>query len=289
MKKETNDFPQKKVGYVSIIGRPNTGKSTFINELIGEKISISSRVPQTTRNKVLWIYNDEDAQIIFFDTPWIHKKEESFNQEINSQALKTLKEANLVLYFIDSNKKAWEEEVYIEKILQESDIPYLTVYTKCDISGKNSEEKESFCIASFEKKGFDALTIRIKDFLPQWTPFYPEDYYTHQKIEFRISEIVREKIFFYTKEELPHSIFVWVEEIEDKPKILRIIAYIYTETESQKYIVIGKWWALLSKIGKEARLNLEDIFWKKVFLSLRVKVAPKWRKNKAITKKIFES
>jgi len=289
MEKEKNDFKEKKIGYVSLIGRPNTGKSTFINHLIGEKISISSRVPQTTRNKVLWIYNDEESQIIFFDTPWIHKKETAFNEAINSQALTTLKEASLVLYFIDSSRKTWEEENYIEKILLESNIPYLIVYTKCDISWKISEEKDKFCIASFEKRWFDALILRIKEFLPEWVPLYPEDYYTHQKIDFRISEIIREKIFFYTKDELPHSIFVWVEEIEDKPQIFRIIAYIYTETESQKYIIIGKNGSLLSKIGKEARLDLEDIFGKKVFLSLRVKVAPKWRKNENITKKIFEN
>lgn len=280
----------KYVGYVCIIGRPNTGKSTFLNTLLWEKVAITTNIPQTTRNKILWIYNDEDSQIIFFDTPWIHKSENFFNQEINSQALSSLSEWDIILYFIDSTRDAWEEEKYIEEILKNLEKPIIKVYTKIDILTKKDipQWENIVTISSLKKLGFDELLKKIKTYLPKWHPYYPEDYFTFQTMDFRISEIIREKIFLHTKQELPHSVFVEIEEIEEQENLIRIISYIYTETESQKYIIIGKAWSLLSQIGKESRLDLENIFWKKIFLSLRVKVSPKWRKNEIIAKKILQ-
>jgi GTPase len=238
----TQDLTQKKVGYVAIIGRPNTGKSTFINTLIGEKIAITSEIPQTTRNKILAIYNDEDSQILFFDTPGIHESQKDFNLKINNQALSSLSEAELVLYFIDSSRPYGPEEKYIEELLKNILTPVFYVYTKQDLKRQVELRvgENVFEISSIQKSGFSKLLEAIKSKLPLGTMFYDADFYTKQDLHFRISEIIREKLFEELKEEIPHSIFVAVEEIEDEGNLKKIAAYIYTETDSQKYIVIGK-------------------------------------------------
>lgn len=286
----TSEIKEKKVGYVAIIGRPNAWKSTFLNTLIGEKISITSKVPQTTRNKILWIYNSEDSQIIFFDTPGIHESEKVFNQEINNQAISSLKDANVILYFIDSTRPRGQEEKYIEGLLQWIETPILKVYTKSDLPSNTLTDSNDnvYNISSITKDGFWELLSQIKSLLPLWPTFFPEDFYTKQSIYFRISEVIREKVFLHTKQELPHSVFVAIEEIDDQEELLRIVAYIYTETESQKYIVVWNKGSLISQIGKEARLDLEKIFEKKIFLALRAKSKKWWRKDeKFLRKSIF--
>ena len=289
--KNTANLSEKKVWYVAIIGRPNAGKSTFINTLIWEKIAITSSVPQTTRNKILAMYNDDDSQIIFFDTPGIHESTKTFNSEINNQALSSLRDAEIVLYFIDSSRPSGAEEEFIADILTKINTPVFKVYTKTDLhpaidipSGNNIFE-----ISSFENSGFVPLIDAIKEKLPTGPILFPEDYYTKQDIFFRVSEIIREKLFENLKEELPHSVFVAVEEIEDDDKWMkRISAYIYTETESQKYIVIWKWWSLITKVWKAARIELEEIFWQKVFLSVRAKVRKNWRKDEWFIRKMLK-
>lgn len=280
---------EKKVWYIAIIGRPNAWKSTFVNSLIWEKISITTNVPQTTRKRVLAIYNDDDSQIIFFDTPWIHKSEKKFNEKINNVAISSFRDAEVILYFIDSSREWWEEEKYIKNILEMVNKPIIKVYTKADLNPKinipNGEDISK--ISSISKDGFDSLLEKVKTFLKKWPLFFPEEYYTKQDIYFRISEIIREKVFLHTKEELPHSTFVWVDEINDSDEILKIVAYIYTETDSQKYIVIWKAWSLIEKIWKQARVELEKIFEKKVFLALRVKVKKNWRKDDKLIKDIL--
>lgn len=292
----TSDLSQQKhVGYVAIIGRPNAGKSTFVNTLIWEKISITTNVPQTTRKNVLAIYNDDDTQIIFFDTPGIHKSEKSFNKHINDQAISSLKDADVILYFIDSSREWGEEEKYIESIMQYVTVPIITVYTKCDLHNKiNIPTGENIAlISSTDKQGFDSLLEKIRKHLTLSNIEFPEDVYTKQDIYFRIGEIIREKAFEYTSQELPHSTFIGVEEIEhEKTKswqdIMKIVAYVYVETDSQKYIVIWKSGTLIEKIGKHARIDLEKIFDKKVFLSLRVKVQKNWRKNEKLVKNLLK-
>lgn len=285
----TTDIAEKKVGFVAVIGRPNAGKSTFLNTFIGEKISITSQVPQTTRNKILAIYNAPEVQIVFIDTPWIHKSEKKINETINNTALSSLQDADLILYFIDSSRDAGEEEKYIYDILQTTTKPIFHVYTKSDLKARIAvpDTENTFYISSETEGGFDELKEAIKNVLPIGPTLFPDDFYTKQNLRFRISEIIREKIFYHTKQELPHSIYVWIEEIEDTPKLYKIAAYAYTESESQKYILIGKWWNVLTKIWKEARLELEQIFWKKVFLSLRIKVKKNWRKDEAFVKKLI--
>lgn len=286
----TTDLKEKKVWYVAIIGRPNTWKSTFINALIWKKVSITTNVPQTTRKRILAIYNDQDSQIIFFDTPWIHASEKIFNKEINKEAINSIWDASVILYFIDTTREWGEEESYIKSLLQNVKIPIIKVYTKTDLKAKiNIPTSEStFKISSINKTWFNDLIEKIKSYLKKWFMNYGEDYYTSQDMFFRISEIIREKVFLHTAEEIPHSIFVSVEEIEDKDDIMNIIAYIYTETDSQRFIIIWKAWSLVAKIWKESRLDLEKIFEKKVFLSLRVKTKEKWKQDEKFIKKMFK-
>lgn len=286
----TSDFSkEKKVWYVAIIGRPNAWKSTFINSLIGEKVSITTNIPQTTRRRVLAIYNDTDSQIIFFDTPWIHKSEKDFNKKINDVAINSFKDCEMILYFIDSSREWWEEEKYIRSILEMVNKPIIKIYTKIDLEAKINipDWNDIIKISSITKTWFDELLKKVKNNLQTWPLLFPEEYYTKQDIYFRISEIIREKAFLHTKEELPHSIYIKVEEIEETDELLKIVAYIYTDTESQKYIIVWKWWAMISQIWKEARIELEQIFEKKVFLALRAKSHKNWRKNEHLVKQIL--
>jgi len=287
---KTSDLTkEKKVWYVAIIWRPNAWKSTFINSLLDEKVSITTNVPQTTRKRVLAIYNDVESQIIFFDTPWIHKSEKQFNKKINDVAINSFRESDVILYFIDSTREWWEEEKYIRNILDMVNKPVIKVYTKIDLESKiNIPESDNVIkISSIYKQGFSELLNKTKSFLSTSPLLFPEDYYTKQDIYFRIWEIIREKAFLHTKEELPHSIYIWVEELEENDELLKIVAYIYTESDSQKYIVIWKWWSLIQTIWKEARIELEKIFEKKVFLALRVKSKKNWRKDDKLVKQIL--
>ena len=266
----------------------------LLTHLIGEKVSITSNVPQTTRKKVLAIYNDDDSQIVFFDTPWIHFEEKMFNKEINNQAISTLRDSEIVLYFIDSSKKSWEEEKYIEKILENVSVPILKIYTKRDLRAQITiPEWDDVCeISSVSKGWFDDLLSKVKKVLPTSPLLFPEDFYTKQDMFFRVSEIIREKVFMNTKEEIPHSIFISVEEIEtearkDWQELLKVVAYINAESDSQKYILIWAKWSLIAKMWKESRIELEQVFWKKVFLALRVKVKKNWRKDAGVVKGIL--
>lgn len=291
--KNTSELKDKKVWYVLIIWRPNSWKSTFINTLIWEKIAITSSVPQTTRNKILAIYNDDDSQIIFLDTPWVHESSKCFNAEMNHQALSSITDADIILYFVDTSRIRGSEEAYIESFLWQSQKPIITVYTKNDLASKHSESivsQESVYISSISQDWFPELLDSIKSKLSKGPILFPEEYYTKQDMRFRISEIIREKLYGELKEELPHSIFVSTEEIDESTQVwlMRISSYIFTETDSQKYIVIGKWWALLSRVWNLAREELEGIFWKKIFLALRVKVRKWWRKDEGLLKKMFE-
>jgi len=294
---KTSDLTkEKKVWYVAIVWRPNAWKSTFVNSLLWEKISITSNIPQTTRKRVLAIHNDEDSQIIFFDTPWIHESNKVFNEEINNVAIDSLKESDLILYFIDSTREWGKEEEFIKKLISQVKVPVIKVYTKIDLKPKiNIPNNDNIVkISSVTKDWFDKLLEKIKSYLPKWPMLFPEDVYTKQDMYFRISEIIREKVFLNTKEELPHSVYIWVEEIEDLTleknwkDLLKIVAYIYTETDSQKYIVVWKNGKLITKIWKEARIELEKIFEKKVFLALRVKVRKNWRKDEKLVKNLLK-
>lgn len=281
---------KKRVWFVAVIWRPNAGKSTFLNTLIGEKISITSNIPQTTRNKIIAIYNTPDSQIIFLDTPGIHLSEKKFNEEITARAKSAVSDANVVLHFVDGSRKLWDEEKALQEMVANIDKPIITVYTKADLPQKNDLDSQYkwIKISSETQDWFNELLMQIYEFLEFGPQLYPDDMYTQQKLFFRVSEIIREKAFFYVKEELPHSIFVQVEDIHEDSKLYKISSYIYVETDSQKYIVIGKQGSLIQKISTESRIDLEKILWKKVFLTVRVKVRKNWRKDEHLIKKLLQ-
>jgi len=276
----------KKVGYVALIGRPNAGKSTFINSLIDEKVSIVSTRPQTTQKCIKWIYNDDDSQIIFFDTPWVNEWKDEFFIHLKWRVVDSLNNADIIVRFIDSSRSLWAEEDIISDILKNTNKPIIEVYTKSDITTIKIPDNK-LTISSIDKSGFDKLLTKIKNNLNSWPLYYDEDYYTDQNYETRISEIIREKIFLNFQDEIPHSVFVEIGEIEEKGDLLRIQAYIYVSSDSQKIIIIGKNGQALTNIGKLARMELEEIYGRKVFLALRVKVMPKWKKNKKLLNSLY--
>jgi len=279
------NLTKKKVGYVALIGRPNSGKSTFINTLLDEKVSIISNRPQTTQKVIKWIYNDTESQIIFFDTPGINENKEGFYEILRENVLNSLKNAEVIVRFIDSSRQYWREEQEIEEILQNVSAPIIEVYSKVDLV--KSPKTDKLNISSQDKTWYAELISQIKNFLKEDFPYYDEDYYTDQDIYTRITEIIREKIFTDFKEEVPYSVYLEVGEIEETPRLLKVQVYLYTETDSQKKIIIWKWAENLTKIGTESRLELEKILDKKIFLSLRVKVMPKWKRNKKLLNKLY--
>ncbi|MCK9272467.1 GTPase Era [Candidatus Gracilibacteria bacterium] len=279
------NLTKKKVGYVALIGRPNSGKSTFINTLLDEKVSIISARPQTTQKVIKGIYNDENSQIIFFDTPGINENKEGFYEILRENVLSSLKNAEVIVRFIDSSRQYGAEEQEIEEILQNVSAPIIEVYSKVDLV--KSPKTDKLNISSQDKTGYSELITQIKNFLKEDFPYYDDDYYTDQDIYTRITEIIREKIFTDFKEEVPYSVYLEVGEIEETPNLLKVQVYLYTETDSQKKIIIGKGAENLTKIGTESRLELQKILGKKIFLSLRVKVMPKWKRNKKLLNKLY--
>ena len=276
------------VGYVAIVGRPNAGKSTFLNALIGEKVSIVSPRPQTTRQTTRGIYTTPDVQIIFLDTPGLHDEVDELSRAINHNVLTSLGRADVILRFIDPTRPHGDEDARIDRILSNITRPVIPVLTKADVKHKDvSTYPDAIRISSVEKTGFEELVGRIRGHLHVGHLLYDEDVYTDQDMHIRISEIVREKLFVHLGEELPYSIFIEVGEIEDTESLLRILAYIYVERASQKGIVLGHAGSMLQKVGTEARKDLEDVFGKKVFLGLRVKVMPGWKKQPDIVKNIL--
>lgn len=283
-----------KVWYVAILGRPNAGKSTFINALIGEKVSSVSSRPQTTQRSIPAIFTDteKEIQIIFLDTPGIHeveksdKKSPNINERINAEAFASLREADIVLRLIDPTRPQWAEDERIDTVLSFIDKPIIRIETKQDLTKSYPGKNIDFKIDSTSHSGFDDLINKIAEFLPEWPYLYDEDYYTDQTMDFRITEVIREQMFAELGEEIPYASYVEVANIDNK-EMLSIQAYIHTETESQKKIVIGKNGSKISEIGMKSRLILEGIFGKKVFLGLRVKVHKNWRKNTKILEKLF--
>lgn len=328
----------KKTGYIALIGRPNAGKSTLLNALIGEKVSAISHRPQTTQRSIPGILTDEvkGYQMIFLDTPGIHEyakeqfgsqKSHDIHERINSEAFASLREADVIIRLLDPTRPYGIEDERIDALLAEVSQPILRVETKQDIMSRTSwleirkqqiakgkweivdgdirvhtsEEQKMFPheridlrIDSTTRAGFDLLLEKINNLLPEGEFLYPSDYYTDQSMDLRISEIIREQLFLELGDEIPYACFVEVTQIEEKKSewkkvqpMLSIQAYINVESESQKVIVIGKWGAKIGEIGMKSRIILEEIFGKKVFLALRVKVVKNWRKNTKVLEKIF--
>ncbi len=297
---------KKKCGFVAILGRPNVGKSTLLNALLKEKISIVSSVPQTTRFRIRGILNLENAQIIFIDTPGLHLFKDDLALYLNNIAKKSVEDTDLILYLVDVTRSIGNEEMVIMNfLLNYNHLPMIMGLNKIDLGTdflhhyierweallkeKKKENPVKFYIPLSAKKGknLDKLTEAIINLLPERDfLFYPEKETTDFPLSFRISEIIREKLLLFLKEELPHSCAVIVEEMEEKENIVYIYASILVNRTSQKKIIIGKGGSFIKKIGTEARKDLELLLKRKVYLELYVKVIKDWQKRPRILKEI---
>ena len=295
-----------KTWYVAIVGRPNAGKSTLLNALIGEKVSWVSHRPQTTQRSIPGIYTDEERglQIIFLDTPGIHnhaweqygsQKDADMNERINTQAYNSLHSADVILRLLDPTRTYGEEDERIDTLLAKLEKPVIRIETKQDMENKSYPQKwVDLRIDSVARTWFAELIEKISLSLPEWPYLYDPEYYTDQTMELRIQEVIRERLFLELGDEIPYASYVEVTQIEEKGwetekslPMLSIQAYINVESDSQKVIVIGKWWKKIQQIGTESRIMLEEIFDKKVFLALRVKVHKNWRKDSNVLEKLF--
>lgn len=280
-----------------MVGRPNVGKSTLTNALIGEKIAIMSDRPQTTRNKIMCILNTDNAQIMFLDTPGIHKPHHKLGQYMVRAAESTLKEVDVILFVVDVSEKRGAGEDYIIEQLKKVKTPVILVANKVD---KLEDKSKLFCIianyvndynfaavvpvSALQDTDFKALVDEITKHLPEGPAYYDEDMITDQPERVIAAEMIREKVLTNTRDEIPHSVAVEVEEFKVRTNNdIYIRATIFVERESQKGIVIGAKGSLLKKIGLEARSDIEALLGDKVFLDLWVKVKPDWRnKDKAL-------
>ena len=284
-----------KSGFVSVIGRPNVGKSTLINSLIGQKIAIMSDKPQTTRNKILCVLTQDDAQIVFIDTPGIHKPKHKLGEYMVKAAENTLKEVDVILFVVDATENIGAGELYIMERLQSTQAPVILVVNKVDQINKQQvlpvisrySDKLNFVgaipISAKEKTNLDQLVEEIKKYLEEGPQYYPSDMITDQPERLVIGELIREKALHLTKEEIPHAIAVDIEEISKRNNDdLYIRATIYVERESQKGIVIGAKGSLLKEIGQLARADIENLLGSKVYIDLWVKVKKDWRNRDGI-------
>ena len=277
-------------GYISIIGKPNVGKSTILNHILGKKISITSRKSQTTRNNILGIKTENDKQMIFADTPGMHIKSPKVMNKVLNRSAESLIEDSDIILFVVQRLTLDDEDLSVLKKLKEANSKVICVVNKVDqISDKNKllpmigrlAEEYSFLdiipISAINHEGIKELEHLIKKYLPENDHIYgEEDIQNSHKDTFMISELIREKIIRMLGDELPHDTFVQVELLEDEDEIIKIHAVIYVVRDSQKQIVIGKGGGTLKKIGQQARLELEDYFKKKVFLKTWVKVKKNW-------------
>ncbi len=293
--KEKQDKPFR-AGFVALIGRPNVGKSTIMNNILGTKLSIVSPKPQTTRMRILGVKHDKDAQIIFLDTPGVQKGKDLLTKVVMESAVGSMEEADVLVMIIEADK-GWtkEDEQILENYIKKLNKPTILVINKIDKmqdkrmllplieeSAKKYNFVEIIPMSAIKGENLDRFVETLKKYLPESPPLFPEDQITDLPIRFYIAEIIREKIFQNTRQELPYSAAVEVESIEEGKKnknLLIINAVIYVEKENHKGIIIGKKGQTLKKIGQQAREELEHLLGKKIHLNLWVKVRPKWKED----------
>jgi GTP-binding protein Era len=283
-----------KSGFISIVGRPNVGKSTLLNQLIGEKIAIVSDKPQTTRNCIQGIYTSEKGQIVFIDTPGVHKPKHLLGEYMVKLSTRTLKEVDLIYYMVDVTRPLGGGEEFIIKQLKNYKVPIFLIINKIDLADDSRIEKlindfrtemnftQFICISAAQGTNIGHLLEASFDNLPEGPMYYAEDDLTDLPTSFIAGELIREKALLLTRDEVPHSLAVGVEEFkyqEDKKVYLR--AVIYTERESQKGILIGKNGQMLKNIGEQSRRDIEQMLDASVYLDLWVKVKKNWRDNEA--------
>ncbi|WP_114781969.1 GTPase Era [Botryobacter ruber] len=288
------DTPHK-AGFVSIVGKPNVGKSTLMNALVGEKLSIITSKAQTTRHRIMGILNGDDFQIVYSDTPGIIKPQYALHESMMSFVRTSLEDADIILFVTDIYEKHDEDDVI--KRLQHAQVPILLLINKID---QASEEELAEKVAYWQEKmqpteilpisalhnfGLDHLFQRLLHYLPEHPAFYPKDELTDKPERFFVSEMIREKIFLNYKKEIPYSCEVVVEEFKEEADIIRIRAEISVERKSQKGIVIGHKGEALKKVGTQARQDMEAFFQKKIFLDLYVRVNENWRTDQKLLRR----
>ena len=279
-----------KAGFVNIVGNPNVGKSTLMNLLVGEKISIATFKAQTTRHRIMGIVNTEDMQIVFSDTPGVLKPNYRLQESMLAFSESALTDADILLYVTDVIENPEKNIEFLEK-LQHLDIPIILLINKIDMSDQKTlgslvekwhsllPKAEILPLSALNKFGVDILLNRIKDLLPDSPPFFDKDQLTDKPARFFVSEIIREKILLFYDKEIPYSVEVRVEEFKEDSKLIRIRVIIYVERNSQKGIIIGHQGVALKKVSSEARKSLERFFGKKIYLEIFVKVDKDWRSS----------
>lgn len=287
MKEKKGDH---KAGFVNILGSPNVGKSTLMNALVGEKLSIITSKAQTTRHRIHGIVNGDDFQIVYSDTPGILNPKYKLQENMLKAARSALIDADIIVLVTEVNEEPSENIPFIERI-KKSEVPVFLVMNKIDLSNDNRlnelydkwkeilPESEFFPVSALIKFNLDNLFSRIMDTLPKSPPYFSKEDLTDKSERFLTGEIIREKILLNYKQEVPYAVEVEVEEFKEDKKIIRIRAVIYVERESQKGIIIGESGKAIKKVGTDARKDLEDFFGKKIFLELFVKVRKDWRNS----------
>ncbi|HUM56353.1 MAG TPA: GTPase Era [Bacillota bacterium] len=278
-----------KSGFIGIIGRPNVGKSTLLNSILGEKIAITTAKPQTTRNVIRGIYTGDDIQMVFIDTPGITKPRNKLGEFMTGSAIRTLNEVDIIIFIVDDYPEKGPGDGYITDILKEINTPKILLINKIDIM---DPQKYKGIYDFYEKTAIfeEILGVSAKDgtnvrdiidhagrMLDEGPMYFPEDTITDHPERFIVSEIIREKLLLYLEEEVPHGVAVEIESYEEKPDIIRIGAVIYCEKKSHKGIIIGKEGRKLKGVGKSARQEIESLLGTKVFLELWVKIKENWR------------
>lgn len=282
-------------GFIAIIGRPNAGKSTLLNSILGQKVAIVSDKPQTTRNSIRGIYNSPDMQAIFVDTPGIHKPRHKLNERMMKASNVAMTDSDIVLYLVDATADFGGGEEYIIKELSSCKCPVFLIINKIDLLlpeqllpliaaySTRFDFTEIIPVSAFTGENVDRLLRLIEEYLPVGPRFYPEDIISDQPEQLLISELIREQVLHVTRDELPHSVAVTVSAMEERPgDRLYIEANIYVERDSQKGIIIGKQGQMLKNIGSGARREIERILGCPVYLDLHVKAKKDWRNNESL-------
>jgi len=279
-----------KAGFVNIIGNPNVGKSTLMNALVGEKLSIITSKAQTTRHRILGIVNDDDYQIIFSDTPGILQPAYQLQESMMDFVKSAFDDADVLIYMVEVGEKELKNEAFFKRIIN-SKIPVILLINKIDKSSQEEVEEKvaywrakvpnsfAYVVSALEKFNVESVFYKIIELLPEAPPFYPKDQLTDKPERFFVNEAVREKILKHYKKEIPYSVEVETESFEEEETIIRIRSVIMVERETQKGIIIGHKGSAIKRVGAEARKDLEAFFGKKVYIELYVKVNKDWRSN----------
>lgn len=290
-----NNVTDFKCGYAVVLARPNVGKSTLVNFITGQKIAITTNTAQTTRKQIKGILTEDDAQIVFIDTPGVHRPLNKLGEYLHEQSTGAIDDADVILFLVDVTERAGKGDIWIvENCIKKSKKPVIIVANKIDLI-KDEGKKEANIISYktlFDEnlpiikvsaktgKNIPKLIETIKNYLPNSPKLYPDDIITDQNMRMIASEVIREKIILNTKDEIPHSVAVLIDEYKTENNIDKIKATIFVSADSQKGIIIGKGGSMLKKIGTDSRLELEEIIEGKVFLELFVKVKKNWQKDK---------